>query len=336
MALRIGIMGCGAHSGNHVRPLVENPDSELVALCDVSTEIVERFAADERVASALDGRPRPAFFTDADTMYAEAQLDAVIIATPHTTHFAHARQALANGAHIYLEKPMVTSSADAHDLERAVSASGKVLVVGYYTPGRPQFQYLRELVRRGSLGQLELVNGFVSQNWKQNTTGKWRQNPALSGGGQAYDTGAHLLNSLVWTVEAPPQRVFALIDQQGTKVDINTIINVRFVGGVMASICISGNCAAEGASMSFIFSGGRVDIDGWRGEWIRVYGSDGEEIKAQLPVESGTALSNFIDSVFGRAEAATTPRDGVNMSELMDAIYASAGSGTAIEIDPTG
>ena len=62
----------------------------------------------------------------------------------------------------------------------------------------------------------------------------------------------------------------AFIDEQGTPVDINSVINVRFAGGVMASICISSNCVAPGAFMSFILTGGRVDIDGWKGDWISV------------------------------------------------------------------
>ena len=249
-------------SRHHARRILEHPDAELAALCDVDAGLIERWV-DENLQESLAGSPAPPAYADAAAMYREAALDAVVIGTPHTAHFEHGRQAIAAGCHVFMEKPMVTDTGQARELERLVAASGRILVVGYNTPSTPAFRYLRELVRAGTLGKLELVDGFLSQNWRTNTTGTWRQDPALSGGGQAYDSGSHLLNSVVWTVESSPERVFAFMDNQGTPVDINSVFAVRFANGVMASITVSGNCASDGAGLVFIFENGRVEIDGW-------------------------------------------------------------------------
>ncbi|MDE0026386.1 MAG: Gfo/Idh/MocA family oxidoreductase [Spirochaetaceae bacterium] len=325
MAIRIGILGCGRMSRNHAKRILEHPDAELVALCDVDTGLIERWV-EENLLEPLAGSPAPPAYADAAAMYREAALDAVVISTPHTAHFEHGKQAIAAGCHVFMEKPMVTDTAQARELERLVAASGRILVVGYNTPSTPAFRYLREVVRAGTLGKLELVDGFLSQGWRASTTGTWRQDPALSGGGQAYDSGSHLLNSVVWTVESSPERVFAFMDNQGTPVDINSVLAVRFANGVMASITVSGNCAAAGAGLVFIFENGRVEIDGWTGSWIRVYGADGE-IEPELPGGAAAPIVSFIDAVLGRAEPASSPRNGVIYSELMDAVYASAASG---------
>ena len=314
-------------SRRHATRILEHPDAELAALCDVDTGLIGRWVEDN-LREALAGAAAPPAYVDAAAMYREASLDAVVISTPHTAHFAHGKQAIEAGCHVFMEKPMVTDTSQARELERLVAASGRTLVVGYNTPSTPAFRYLRDVVRSGRLGKLELVDGFLSQNWRAPNTGTWRQDPALSGGGQAYDSGSHLLNSVVWTVESSPERVFAFMDYQGTPVDINSVLAVRFANGVMASITVSGNCASAGAGLVFIFEHGRVEIDGWTGSWIRVFDADGE-IEPELPGGATSPIGNFIDAVLGRAEPVTSPRNGVIYSELMDAVYASAASGAA-------
>ena len=179
------------------------------------------------------------------------------------------------------------------------------------------------------MGKLELIIGYLSQNWKRATAGAWRQNPALSGGGQAYDSGAHLLNSLCWSVENNVAEVFAFIDNHGTQVDINSSINVHFENGVFASIVVSGNCPSDSSHMTYIFDGGRIDIDGWGGGWIKVF--EGSKQIENPPIteemNAGGPDKNFIDTIMGRAEPRTTPLNGIIQSELMDAIYESGRTG---------
>ncbi|MDQ3813766.1 MAG: Gfo/Idh/MocA family oxidoreductase, partial [Armatimonadota bacterium] len=301
-----------------------NPDVEIVALCDVSAEVVQTFI--ERHLADYD--PQPAVYTGPAAMYAEAKPDAVSIVTPHTLHFEHGMQALEAGCHVLMEKPMVTDSEQAHILADKVREAGKIFTVGYNTPCTPAFRYLRDLIRSRELGRLETVTGWQTQNWKQGTTGKWRQDPALSGGGQMYDSGAHMFNSLVWTVEQPVSEVFAFVDNQDAPVDINSTVNLRFVDGTLATMTISGNCPNDGAGMYYAFEGGRVDIDGWSGGWIKVFKKGQGEVKdLSLPGKSETPNDNFINAILGRAEPQTSPLNGVIQSQLMDAIYESARTG---------
>jgi len=319
---RVAILGCGGMAGAHAHRFKTNPHVEIVALCDVTEAGVASFI--ER--NLKDYSPRPVIYTDAAAMYAKAKLDAVCIVTPHTLHFEHGMQALAAGVHVLMEKPMVTSSEQAHKLAKAAKESGKIMVIGYNTPCTPEFSYLRDRIRDKTFGKLELVSGYLSQDWKRLTTGSWRQKPELSGGGQAYDSGAHILNSLCWSVEQDIEEVFAFVDNHGTPVDINSSINIRFTTGTLASIVVSGNCPANGSSLHFVFEKGRIDIDGWGGSWINVFDHD----RIKYPVIPGTTQSpndNFIDAIQGRAEPRTTPRNGIIQSELMDAIYEAARTG---------
>ena len=329
--VRVAIMGCGGMAGGHALRFKDNPDVEIVALCDVAEAGVRAFI--ER--NLKDYQPEPAIYTDAAQMYAEAKPDAVSIVTPHTLHFEHGMQALEAGCHVLMEKPMVTDSAHAHQLADYVAKTGKILVIGYNTPCTPAFKYLRDLVRSGELGKLETVTGWLTQDWRRPTTGTWRQDPALSGGGQMYDSGAHIFNSLVWTVEQPISEVLAFVDKMDTPVDINGTANIRFANGTLATMTIVGNCASNGAGLYLSFEKGRVEIDGWSGGWIKMFKGN-EQVEVALEGASQAPMDNFIDAILGRAEPRTSPLNGVIQSELMDAIYESARTGQIARPKDTG
>jgi predicted dehydrogenase len=309
---------------HHAKRIAAHPDAEIVGLCDVSEAVTRAFAAENLLVS-----PAPAHFTDPSAMLDKLRPDAVFIGTPHTQHFEHGMLALRAGCHVFMEKPMVTSFDDAYAIENAARQSGKIFVIGYNTPCSPAFNYLRDTIRSASLGKLELVSGFLSQNWMNGTRGSWRQDPALSGGGQAYDSGAHLLNSLCWSVEQEVEEVFAFVDNHGTPVDINSVASIRFANGVLANITVSGNSPGSGSFMVFIFEKGRIEIDGWNAEWIRVREGSEEISNPSIGPELGASSpdENFIDAILGRAEAKTGPRNGVIHAQLMEAIYESQRTG---------
>ena len=321
-SIRMAMVGCGGNSGGHARRLKARPEVQIVACNDVTDEIVAAYI--EKNLPEAD--PKPKAYTDLQTMLDATKPDGVLISTPHTLHFEQAMAALDAGCHVLLEKPMVTDAADAYALRDKVKQTGKILTIGYNTSCSPNFYYLREQIRKGTFGRLELVTGYLSQNWMKGTAGKWRQEPELSGGGQAYDSGAHLLNSLCWSVESDIDEVFAFVDNHGTKVDINSVMSIRFGNGVMAAITISGNCVTAGRFMAFVFENGLVEIDGWGGSFIRVWDQTGS-IEPEVTEPAQTPDDNFVDSVLGKQEPRTSADNGIVQCELMDAIYESARTG---------
>ena len=322
-SVRVAILGCGGFAGVHAKRLLARDDVDIVALCDVNEDVTANYC--QTHLGTLD--PEPRHFVDRATMYREARPDAVFICTPHTLHYEHASEALAHGCHVFLEKPMVTSAEQAYALKQEAEDAGRIVFIGYNTPCSPEFDFIRQTIRKGTFGRLELVVGHISQGWRKGTKGKWRQDPALSGGGQAYDSGAHLLNSLVWSVESSPASVYAFIDNLDTPVDINSAINIRFENGVMAAIGIGGNCPTYGTHMTFIFDGGKIDVDGWNAAWIRAYKGKAELKPVPLVGHKQTPDDHFIECVQGKVTPRTGPDNGIAQSELMDAIYESARTG---------
>lgn len=319
--IRIALLGCGGIQTKHVHTFLERDDAQIVAMCDTNDAMIDALIERVEAKDVLGGLPR---FADAGEMYAAVEADGVSICTPHTLHFAQTMQALAAGLHVLLEKPMVTSAPDAHALAAEVEKTGKVMIVAYNTPCSPELAYIRELIRTKELGELELVTGWLSQGWMKGTTSKWRQDPALSGGGQAYDSGAHPIASLVWSVESDVEEVYAVVDNHGTPVDINSAFIVRFANGVVASITIGGNCPGNDCDMAMIFDNGRIRFNPWQARDVRVW--KGKDQLEDLPIDGTpvTPADNFLDSIQGKETPRSTARTGIIHSELMDLIYESA------------
>jgi predicted dehydrogenase len=317
--VRLALLGCGHMAGLHSPHIQSNPDIELIAGCDVSKQVVENW-----IGKHFPGHsPRPQSFDNPAEMYRVARADAVIIATPHTAHFEQGMQALAANCHVLMEKPMVTHSAQAHALAEQVRKTGKVFTIGYNTPCTPHFLFVRDVIRSHRFGKLEQVSGYLAQNWLRYTNGTWRQNPDLSGGGQAYDSGAHLLTSLCWSVESNVEEVFAWVDRKHLQVDVNSCLCVRFENGVVANLILNGNCPVDHGALSFFFDNGKIDVDGWYSQWIRCWHGQ-TEVPADLGGRSTTPVGNFIDAILGRDEPRTSPFNGIVHSELVDAMYESA------------
>lgn len=320
--LRVAFVGCGNIMNKHARHAAENPEVEIVGLCDVSQASMDALIARSLAHMASP----PPQFTDPARMYAATKPDAVVIASPHTMHHAHACQALDAGCHILMEKPMVTDLKDAMDLDERVRKAGKVFCIAYNTPCSAELYTLREMIRHNELGKLKVVSLYLSQNWYRLTKGKWRQDPALSGGGQMYDSGAHLFCSLVWTVESDVDEVYAHIDKLDTAVDINGTATIRFANGVMGSVAVTGQ-GPMGSHGTWIFEEGRVDLDPWSAGFMEVYGLEGRIKYPQMRGTDDKPFGNFISAILGRDEPRTAPINGVQQSQLMDAIYRSADTG---------
>jgi predicted dehydrogenase len=296
--VRVAIIGCGGIAASHAIRFQDHPDAELAALCDIDREQIDRFV--ERIEGERAGISRDVpILTDAGAVYRDVRPDAVSIATPHTLHYEQCCQALEAGCHVLVEKPMVTSLEHALALERKVAQSGRQLQIAYITPSRAECVRLRDICRSGEYGRLRVVNCSISQPWYQGTKGRWRQDPALSGGGMIYDSGAHVLNTLVWTVESDVDEVHAYLDRLDSAVDINGTINVRFKNRVFACVAVCGEAPPKSGGV-WNFETATVSLDPWIGAGLKVFTRvDGRfgDVDAGVKGNDSNPQQNFIDAI---------------------------------------
>ena len=186
--LRIGVIGAGSFAKTcHIPGLQSHPQAEVVVLCG------RRYDHARNIADQLNV---PEVMTDFREVCARSDLDALTIAAPNMEHAAVALAALAEGKHVFCEKPLGMTVAEARNMLRAGDASGKIHQVAF------TFRYgygIRELKRRvhqGDIGEPYYVriqyDGWdgLKADWQ---TG-WREKQALAGGGVLFDVGSHLFD----------------------------------------------------------------------------------------------------------------------------------------------
>jgi len=237
--IRVAFIGCGGNARGHGRRVAAQPDAEIVGLNDVSEDAIARFRKD---AELSDGVPA---FDDYKDMLAAVKPDAVLISTPHTLHFDQIMDSLDAGCHVHTEKPMVCSVDHAQKVIAKAKETGKHLMLSYQRHFQPAYMYCREVVQSGKLGKVNFVTAHQSQNWYRGTSGKWRQVMALSGGGQLNDSGSHLLDILLWILEASPKEVFAMMEYYDSEVDILSALTIKFDNGALCNISVVGHAVGR-------------------------------------------------------------------------------------------
>ena len=187
--LRIGVLGAGYWGPNVIRTFGSLPDAEVAYVCDQRPGrlqyIQERF-------------PDITLTDRYDDLLLDPTLDAIAIVTPVTTHRRLATAALEAGKHVFVEKPLASSTADALALVQAAERADRILATGHVFVYHPAIQALREEVRRGALGQL-----CYSESARVNP------GPPTTEVSVVWDLAVHDVAILLSLVESAPQTVSA-------------------------------------------------------------------------------------------------------------------------------
>jgi predicted dehydrogenase len=326
--IRVALAGCGGMARGHARALLAEPEVDVVAICDTAESHSAAYQKDIFAPAELE----PAVFASYERMLGAVELDAVVLATPHTLHYEQIMAGLDGGLHVLVEKPMVTDSVHAGEVVGRTQAAGKVVAIAFQGPCSVEFAYIRDALRAGSIGQVQLVDTFVAQDWMRGTAGTWRQDPKLSGGGELYDSGAHMLTAMLWFVEQVPVEVFAVMDNCGTAVDINSVLTVRFGDGCLGSVACAGNSVGFGHRISLYGTEGTLRA-GVHGDGLEHIDRGGRVVKyPSVPYKPESPVSNFVSAIMGRDEVRCGPRDGLRLALLMDAVYESSRRGRPVSI----
>jgi predicted dehydrogenase len=141
----VGLIGLGYWGPNYARVVAELPEADLVVACDMSD------AALDVIRTRM---PSVRVSTMAEEVVTATDVDAVIVATPTSSHHEVALAALTAGKHVLCEKPLAASVAQCDDLISASEDSGTTLFTGHTFLYNPAVRRMRELIDSGALGRL--------------------------------------------------------------------------------------------------------------------------------------------------------------------------------------
>jgi predicted dehydrogenase len=146
--VRVGVVGLGYWGPNLARNFDRLPDAELRWICDSSEEARARWGAQF---------PRTRVSADVEELLADADLDAVAIATHVPSHAELATRVLEAGKHCFVEKPLAQTVADAEEVVAVAERSGRVLMVGHLLEYHPGVERLKDIADSGELGEVRYL-----------------------------------------------------------------------------------------------------------------------------------------------------------------------------------
>jgi predicted dehydrogenase len=190
--VRWGMIGCGDVTERKSGPAFSQvAHSRLAAVMSRSPDKAEDYARRHAV---------PAWYSDADQLINDPQINAVYIATPPDSHLEYTLRAARAGKAVYVEKPMARTHSECQQMVSACREAGVPLFVAYYRRRLPAFLKVKELVESGVIGDVRFISlrlyhpshpdDFDPQNLP------WRVRPEVSGGGYFYDLASHQFDYL--------------------------------------------------------------------------------------------------------------------------------------------
>jgi predicted dehydrogenase len=197
-SLKIGLMGYGFAGATFHAPVIAHCGASAV-LAAIATSQPERARADY---------PGAAVVADFDALLALDDIECIVIATPNDTHFPLAKQALAAGKHVVVDKPVTLTAHEALELARLARERGLLFAPFHNRRWDGDFMTLRAVIASGELGRIVQFESHFDR-FRPQVRQRWRED-VTRGGGLLLDLGPHLIDQTLVLFGAP-QTVFATV-----------------------------------------------------------------------------------------------------------------------------
>ena len=333
-ALRVGLVGCGYHGAALAQGVVRSEQLHLVGCADPDD------AGTLRVAALAEGVAR---YRSLVELVETADVDAILIATPHDQLAPLALSAIRAGKHVLVEKPMALDEAQGREVEFAAASAGVTCMVGYsfrYGMARHVF----DLLAQGAVGDLRAITGSIGTPPMDSG---WVATPE-SGGGPLLYVGCHLIDLALWFVAEEPTRVWATVAHRPeTAVDDTSALQLDFKDDRVAQFLVTQSAAGFFYELQMIGRSGSITLRGrnfvqfeievhspafpaWREPTIIRPTMRRDHITMMLLPE----LAEFADAVEQGRPPGVTASDGRRVLRVLDAARESARTCQATTLAP--
>ena len=198
--IQLGIIGVGWCGGIRAETAAKNPLIESLHLAETNPERLEQLRKTV---------PAQTYTDDYQVLIRNPQIDAIIIsATPESTHYPMARDALKAGKHVFLEKPIAIELAEADELIALAKQKNLKFTIGYSQRFNPKYAYVRKALREGTIGRpvSVLVSRHITRSLGKKISGRIKLSPAAM-------ESTHDLDFVLWCLQpAKPVKVYSQVN----------------------------------------------------------------------------------------------------------------------------
>ncbi len=191
---------------------------------------------------------------------ANPEVSAIYVATPPGEHAGLTIQAAAAGKHVLCEKPLAATIGQSARMVEACRRNRVLLMTAYRKYFDPSSLYLKQLVRNGALGRIDVIHTAFSELYSPGVSQAWLVDSKLAGGGPLMDLGVYCVNTTRWLVDEDPIEVSAQTWARDKKIFRDVEEGVTFRLQFPSGLVVQGSSSYGAAMSSFIFVQG---AKGW-------------------------------------------------------------------------
>ena len=294
-------------------------------------------------------------FDSSEKMIRSGLVDAVIIATPHFLHTTIGMDALQNGLHVLVEKPISVHKADCERLLAAHTDKKLVFAAMFQQRTDPRYQRLKRLIAEGELGQIVRTNWIVTDWYRTEAyyaSGGWRATWKGEGGGVLLNQCPHNLDLLIWLAGRPAKvRGFCQLGRfHNIEVDDNVTAYLEYPNGATGVFITSTGEAPGTNRLEIAGDRGKLVVEGGKIHFTRNETPMLEFSKTakagfakpdvwevSIPADTAGAqhheiTQNFVDAILDGAPLVAPAAEGIWSVELANAILYSSLTNQTIEL----
>ena len=278
-------------------------------------------------------------YTHYEDLLRNPEVTVVAIHTPNSLHAEQAIAAARAGKHVFCDKPMATSVADAERIVRECETAGVKLGVNFHNRFMPCFTETKRIVDSGEIGNVMLVQLEASAGPAAvSVSASWRGDPALAGLGTSMNVGVHVYDILRYILSSEIVQVSAMFDAAPGVMERVSLATFKFANGAMAQLNV--NQTTPNPYNDFVIYGSKGRITGKAltrsraGGELQVITNDGVSRSSEFP-----AINAHSASVVGFSQALIDDRapspsgiDGLRSVQLTDAMGKSAWGGVHVRL----
>jgi 1,5-anhydro-D-fructose reductase (1,5-anhydro-D-mannitol-forming) len=326
-----GLIGTGRIAEDRVLPAIkEHAGNRLVGVVSRDPERARRFAEKFGAEHA---------YTNYEDMLRNPDVTVVAIHTPNAQHAEQAIAAARAGKHVFCDKPMATSVADAERMVRECEKAGVKLGINFHNRFMPPFIEIRRIIASGEIGEVHLVQAEVSPGARSGgRLATWRVDPALAGLGTTYSIGVHLYDILRYLVASEVEMVSAFFDKpRGVMEEMNLSL-FRFSSGALAQLSVHENSPLPHNDIVVYGAKGRITGRGITrsrdGGVLTVTTEDGHTRSTEFPAINahGACVMAFSDALLEGRDFIPSGIDGLRSVQVTDAMARSAHDGVHVRL----
>jgi 1,5-anhydro-D-fructose reductase (1,5-anhydro-D-mannitol-forming) len=328
MTLGWGIVGLGYAGGDLVAPAIAaDPNSRLVAAVSRDQARADAFASKHGAELAT---------TDLAAMLADDRVDVVAVTSPNAIHAEQSIAAARAGKHLYSDKPMAATAADAEAVLKAASDAGVRVGMNFQTRHHTCFEEAKRVIDDGQIGEILAIQVDASPGAVP--LGGWRADQALAGLGSVNNIAVHIYDVLRFLVGAEVAEVSAMFDVgRQDALERMPMVLMRFTNGTMAYA--NGNQLTPMPLNDIVIHGttGRIDGRGItrplkEGD-MRVVTASGESTKHYSSHDCYIrTVAAYSRAILDGRDPDPSGLDGLRSVQLTDAIRTSAREGRVVEL----